>query len=67
MNWYKLKNEEVLKNLGTCREKGLTDFEVQSRLERYGTNELKEKPKEGFISKLIKQELKKYFDSGRRR
>ena len=55
MNWHKQKSEEVLKNLGTCREKGLTDLEAKERLERYGPNELKEKPKEGFLSKLIDQ------------
>ena len=55
MNWYKQGRGEILKNLGTSIEKGLTDLEVQKRLERYGTNELMEAPKEGFISKLINQ------------
>lgn len=55
MNWYKLRKEEVLKNLGANMEKGLTDLEVEKRLQRYGSNEFMEKPKESFISKLIKQ------------
>ena len=55
MNWYKQRKEDVLKYLGTNMEKGLTDLEVEKRLERYGTNEFKEKPKESFLSKLIKQ------------
>ena len=55
MNWYKQGEEEVLKNLGTSIEKGLTDLEVQKRLEKYGTNELMEKPKEGLITKIINQ------------
>ncbi|MDR7870133.1 MAG: calcium-translocating P-type ATPase, SERCA-type [Tissierellaceae bacterium] len=55
MNWYKLGKEDVLRNLGTSIEKGLTDVEVEKRLEKYGKNELKEKPKEGFLSKLINQ------------
>ncbi len=55
MNWYKQGEEEVLKNLGTSIKKGLTDSEVQKRLEKYGRNELKEKPKEGLVSKIISQ------------
>ena len=55
MHWYKLGKSEVIKNLGTSMEKGLTDLEVKRRLERYGKNELKEKAKESFLSKLINQ------------
>lgn len=55
MNWYKQEKEEVLKNLGTSIEKGLTDLEVEKRLERYGANELMEKPRDSFLSKLINQ------------
>ncbi len=55
MNWYKQEKGEVLKNLGTNIEKGLTDSEVQNRLEIYGTNELMEKPKESFFSKIMEQ------------
>ena len=49
MNWYKQKKEEVIKNLGVDIEKGLTDLEVERRLQRYGPNEFKEKPKESFF------------------
>ncbi len=55
MHWYKLGKSEVIKNLGTSMEIGLTDLEVKRRLERYGKNELKEKAKESFLSKLINQ------------
>lgn len=55
MNWYKQGIGEITKNLGTSIEKGLTDIKVEKRLEKYGKNELREKPKEGFLSKLINQ------------
>lgn len=55
MNWYKQGIGEITRNLGTSIEKGLSDFEVEKRLKKYGPNELKEKPKEGFLSKLINQ------------
>lgn len=55
MNWYKQEKEEIIKKLGTNMEKGLTDLEVEKRLEKYGTNEFMEKPKESFFSKLINQ------------
>lgn len=55
MNWYKQGKDEVVKNLGTSIDKGLTDLEIQKRLEKYGTNELKEKQKEGLLSKIIAQ------------
>ena len=55
MNWYKQGKDEVVKNLGTSIEKGLTDLEIQKRLEKYGTNELKEKAKAGLMSKILAQ------------
>src|SRR5699024_8659865 len=35
--------------------KGLTEIEAQSRLKRYGTNELKEEPRKGLIARRIDQ------------
>ncbi len=55
MNWYKQGKAEVVKSLGTSISKGLTDREVQRRLIKYGTNELKEKAKESFLTKLLRQ------------
>ncbi|NLY67312.1 MAG: calcium-translocating P-type ATPase, SERCA-type [Tissierellia bacterium] len=55
MNWYKLKKDEVIKNLGVNIEIGLTDLEVEKRLQIYGINQFEEKPKESFLSKLINQ------------
>lgn len=51
MNWYKQGKDEVLKNLGTSIDKGLTDFQVDKGLDKYGKNELIEAPKEGLLSK----------------
>ncbi|NLN15600.1 MAG: calcium-translocating P-type ATPase, SERCA-type [Tissierellia bacterium] len=55
MKWYRIRKEEVLKRLDTDENKGLTLLEVEERLHQYGTNELMEKPKEGFLTKLINQ------------
>lgn len=45
MDWYKGKKEEIVKNLGGNIEKGLSDSQVQQRIEKYGHNELEEKAK----------------------
>ncbi|NLJ78326.1 MAG: cation-translocating P-type ATPase, partial [Tissierellia bacterium] len=55
MNWYKPGIEGVIRNLGTSINSGLSHIEAQNRLEKYGENRLKEKPKEGFIIKLAGQ------------
>lgn len=53
--WYKQSKEEVLSNLSTNVDSGLTKDEVNLRLEKYGTNDLKEENKKSFISKIIAQ------------
>ena len=53
--WETLRKEEVLRNLGTNLKKGLSNQEVKRRIEKYGKNKLKDKPKESFLVKFIKQ------------
>lgn len=53
--WYKQSKEELLSSLSTNMDTGLTNDEVQKRLEKYGTNELKEENKKSFLSKIIAQ------------
>ncbi len=53
--WQTLRKGEVLSQLGTNEKQGLTEKEVQERQKKYGKNKLKEKKKESFIVKFIKQ------------
>ena len=53
--WHTLRKEEVLKKLGTNESTGLSEKEVKARQEKYGKNKLKEKKKESFFIKFIKQ------------
>lgn len=55
MEWYKKNKEEVVSQLSTNIEKGITNEEVQKRLEKYGPNELKEEAKQSMLSKIIAQ------------
>ena len=55
MNWYKESIESTLEKLDTDRYKGLSEEESKKRIEKYGLNELKEKDKKSFLSKLIAQ------------
>ena len=52
-----LNKEEVIKDLGTNREMGLSLAEAEKRLNEYGENILKEKKKDGpfkiFLSQLM--------------
>ena len=47
--------EQTAEELGTDLKKGLTGAEARARLEKYGANELKEKPRPGFLSRLWDQ------------
>src|SRR5512143_1509381 len=47
--------EQKAQELGTDRTKGLTSAEANARLQKYGPNELKEKPRPGFLSLLLDQ------------
>ena len=42
--------EQTAKELGTDLTNGLTSAEARARLERNGPNELKEKPRPGFLA-----------------
>ena len=53
--WFSKSNEDVLKELNVDPAIGLTDAEVSARLEKYGENKLKGKPKRSFISLLLGQ------------
>ena len=53
--WYKQSKEELLSNLDSNLDSGLTSNEVNLRLEKYGTNDLKEENKKSFFSKIVAQ------------
>lgn len=53
--WQTLSREEVLKNLGTNENIGLSEEEVKKRQEKSGKNKLEEKKKESLVVKFIKQ------------
>jgi len=56
--WHAMTKEDVIKKLGLpddIRKKGLTDAEVQERLEKYGQNKLSEKKRETLLEKIWKQ------------
>ncbi len=43
-NWYRLEAAEVLRQLGTSEDTGLSFAEAEQRLLQYGKNELRERP-----------------------
>lgn len=53
--WFSKSNDNVLKELEVDPSIGLTDQEANARLEKYGENKLKGKPKKSFISLLTGQ------------
>nr|WP_300003364.1 calcium-translocating P-type ATPase, SERCA-type [Tissierella sp.] len=55
MKWYMKSQNEVLKELETNLEKGLTQAEVEARLEKYGPNSLKEEKKRSLFSRILAQ------------
>lgn len=57
-NWYNQSSDEVLKNLSTTKERGLTEDEAKKRLEEYGENALEAEKKKSFGEKLKEQ----FFD-----
>ena len=53
--WETLRKEEVLRKLGTDIRHGLRKDEAEKRQQKYGKNKLKDKPKESFFVRFIKQ------------
>jgi len=53
--WYTKTVEKVAEALGTDLKRGLTSQEAQARLERYGSNELQERPRISFWKMLLEQ------------
>lgn len=55
INWHALNSEQILKQLATPAESGLTAEEVARRLETYGPNQLDEAPGITFWQMLLDQ------------
>ncbi len=55
LSWHSLSISDVLKELQTDPELGLTAAEAQARLAKYGPNELHEQPRPGFLVRLLGQ------------
>ena len=55
IKWHSMSADEVVQKLGTRQRLGLTSEEAALRLERYGRNELKEKPRPTFLKMVIDQ------------
>ncbi len=53
--WYTKSIEETLKELNVNSETGLSSAEASKRLEQYGENKLKEKPKKSLLSLFLSQ------------
>ena len=53
--WHALSTDEVLRKLKTPEEMGLTPEEAERRLERFGPNELNEKPRPTFFKLVVDQ------------
>ncbi len=55
MEWYNKSKDEVISELNTNENSGLSDEEVSKRLVTYGKNELEAQKKKSFWSKLVEQ------------
>lgn len=53
--WHSMSQDEVQEKLGTQYQQGLSSEEAARRLERYGRNELREKPRPTFLQLVIDQ------------
>lgn len=53
--WFSKSRQEVLKEFDVNLETGLTTEEVNKRIEKYGKNKLKEKPKKSLIALFLAQ------------
>lgn len=57
MEWYKMSPEEVIGELSTDAQKGISAEEAEKRLQEHGLNELEEEKKKPMIKKLAEQFL----------
>ncbi|WFA08299.1 cation-translocating P-type ATPase [Tissierella sp. Yu-01] len=55
MEWFQKSQDELLTELNTSVENGLSSSEVEDRTSKYGANELKEDEKKSLWSKIIAQ------------
>ena len=53
--WFSKSPEEVLREFNVNPETGLSNKEVQVRLEKYGENKLKGKPKKNMLKLFLEQ------------
>ena len=53
--WHSMSSEEVLQKLETHHQRGLSSEEAARRLQKYGRNELREKPRPTFLKMVIDQ------------
>ena len=53
--WHTIKKEDVLVRLRTKEKVGLSNIEVNRRKEKYGENIIREKAKESFLIRFLKQ------------
>ena len=55
VTWHALSTEDVLRQLDTQTQAGLTSSEAAQRLERHGPNQLAEKPRPSFLHLVLAQ------------
>ena len=55
VSWHAMSPTQVLEKLETAEEKGLTSQEAAARLEKYGLNQLQEKPRPTFLAMVFEQ------------
>ncbi len=55
IKWHSMSAEAVVQELETRQQMGLTSEEAELRLQKYGRNELKEKPRPTFLKMVIDQ------------
>ena len=53
--WFSKSQEEILKQFNVDPSYGLSDNEAKNRLDQYGFNKLKSKPKKSILSLFLAQ------------
>jgi len=59
ISWHSLSSDEVLQKLDTTLTTGLSTAEVEARRAKYGSNQLLEAPRPGFL-KMVFDQLKSF-------